>query len=330
MDTPIIDLHAPTRQVAATLALTQLEHSLAAVSRLGSDDPESLHDVRVSIKRLRTLLKTYRHELGKSVNAPRKALGHLMDASNPGRDAEVQREWLLAQDADRLTMSARAGRELMLEHFNNQLNNDIVCDLRYQQRRLREIAATLEPTLRKKQTKKSKKKRKKRPHTSTFAGATRKYLQETYAQLHIDLQVLEQADAVQQQEALHRARLSGKRLRYLIEPLEALDASHTLLIQLKTLQDALGHMHDVYVLQQTIHKQLEQTTATWAKSLLETDSDPRPALCYDLAALARYVAAQLHSAVQDLQKVWHDEKTLFEVGFVRLEHDLATVTLVDT
>lgn len=316
MDTTPINVHAPARQVAATLALAQLEHSLTAASRLGDGNPESLHDVRVSIKRLRTLLKAYAADLGKSVNKPRKALGKLMDASNPGRDAEVQRDWLRIQDEGNLDLSARAGREYVLEHLTAQLSSNSVLDIDHQQHALTKIAKTLEPMLRKKQ-------QKIRKHPTRFAAVTRQYLHDTYTQLQADLQVLEQPDAACQQDALHHARLSGKRLRYLIEPLTMLDGSDDLLKRLKGLQDALGHIHDMYVLEQDLHKQLEHTALEWSQSLLASDNDPRPVLCYDLAALTRYVARQLHTAVKDLQTLWHDEKAALKTGFERLERDLA-------
>lgn len=202
----------------------------------------------------------------------------------------------------------------MLEHFTAD-GADNVLDIEHQQRQLAKIAATLEPILRKKQQKKPKR-------VTSFAVVTRQYLHDTYAQWHIDLQVLEPPDAAQQQEALHQARLSSKRLRYLIEPLSEFDVSQTLLQQLKGVQDALGHIHDVYVLGQTLQQQLEQTAITWAACLLITDKDPRPLLCYDLAALARYVERRLHASVQDLQTLWHDERTSLQAGFARLEQDL--------
>ena len=335
MDTTRIDVQAPTRQVAATLALAQLEHSLTAASHLGDGDPESLHDVRVSIKRLRTLLKAYGNDLGKSVNKPRQALGKLMDASNPGRDAEVQRDWLRAQDEGNLDLSARAGREYILEHLttqhnsaqhnsaqrnsaqrnSTQNNSDSVLNIDQQQRKLRQIAKTLEPILRKKQRKTPK-------HPTPFAAVTRQYLHDTYARLQADLQVLEQADAACRQDALHHARLSGKRLRYLIEPLTDLDASQALLEQLKNLQDALGHIHDMHVLEQALQQQLEQAALEWSQSLLSSNKNLRPMLCYNLAALARYVTKQLHAAVTDLQTTWHDEKAALETAFAKLEQNL--------
>lgn len=318
MDITNIDVHAPAQQVAATLARVQLEYSLSAAARLHDGDPESLHDVRVSIKRLRTLLTAYRDDLGKSIHQPRKALGKLMDASNPGRDAEVQRDWLLAQDEGDIDLSARAGREVVLEHLTSQLNSDNVLDREHQQRQLAKIATKLEPILRKKQQKTPKR-------APSFAAVTRQYLHDTHNQLQTDLQVLSQPDATQQQEALHHARLSGKRLRYLIEPLSECDASQALVEQLKNLQDALGHIHDMYVLEQTLQQQLEQNAITWAENLLTTDKNPRPVLCYNLAALTRYVHGHLHTSVRDLQTLWQDEQYSLQAGVKKLEQDLAEI-----
>ncbi len=49
-------------------------------------------------------------------------------------------------------------------------------------------------------------------------------------------------------DASHRARISAKRLRYVVEPLSELaDHGATIIGTLKSLQDAMGDLHDVHV-----------------------------------------------------------------------------------
>src|SRR5918999_1214042 len=81
---------------ARLLALSFLDQAAAARPRLADPaDTEALHDFRVGLRRLRSCLRAYRDCLEDSV--PKKLarkLRRLASSTGPGRDAEVQIEWL--------------------------------------------------------------------------------------------------------------------------------------------------------------------------------------------------------------------------------------------
>src|SRR5207245_9246969 len=61
-------LARPAPAAAALVGLTLLDEARAACGRLDApDDSEALHDFRVALRRLRTLLRSFRPELGRAV-----------------------------------------------------------------------------------------------------------------------------------------------------------------------------------------------------------------------------------------------------------------------
>jgi CYTH domain-containing protein len=92
-------------------------------------------------------------------------------------------------------------------------------------------------------------------------------------------------------EAAHQARIGVKRLRYLVEPLRAqLREARAVIKSLKHLQDRLGKLHDMHVLESEIAKAAEGVAAGKAGRLharaRERRRDVRPGLVA-LAARAR-------------------------------------------
>src|SRR4051794_41081176 len=81
------------------LALGYLDEIGSAERRLPDpQDSEALHDFRVGLRRLRSSIRAYRPQLKGSVSKKlRRRLGDLTVATNPGRDLEVQLEWLHQQ-----------------------------------------------------------------------------------------------------------------------------------------------------------------------------------------------------------------------------------------
>jgi len=58
-------LARPVPAAVALIAVARLDEARAASARLdGREDPEALHDFRVALRRLRTLLRAYRQEAG--------------------------------------------------------------------------------------------------------------------------------------------------------------------------------------------------------------------------------------------------------------------------
>src|SRR5215470_20083008 len=90
-------LAMPVQEGVRLRALELLEAARSERARLDSPrDVEAVHDFRVALRRLRSLLKAHRPHLGKKVEKLRKELGAVAETTGQARDAEVQLEWLSA------------------------------------------------------------------------------------------------------------------------------------------------------------------------------------------------------------------------------------------
>ena len=88
-------LDRPAPEGARLRALELLDAARAARPRL--DDPtdvEAVHDFRVALRRLRSVLKAHKPLLGRNVDRLRRDLGDVAGATGQARDAEVQIGWL--------------------------------------------------------------------------------------------------------------------------------------------------------------------------------------------------------------------------------------------
>jgi len=93
---------------ARLLALSFLDQAAAARPRLSDPaDGEGLHDFRVGLRRLRSCLKAYDPWLDVPKKLARR-LKRLAGSTGPGRDAEVQIEWLRGRSSH-LSSHHRAG-----------------------------------------------------------------------------------------------------------------------------------------------------------------------------------------------------------------------------
>jgi len=102
-------LALPLHLAVQRLALAQLDVAVTASARFTErDDAEALHDFRVALRRLRSVLRAYApwyDPVPKNLN---KRLRRLARATNMARDAEVQIEWL-RRPPPRLKACAQSG-----------------------------------------------------------------------------------------------------------------------------------------------------------------------------------------------------------------------------
>src|SRR4051794_30987599 len=229
-------LARPPEEGARLIALSYLDQAAAARSRLTDEaDAEALHDFRVALRRLRSCLRAYRDLLEDSVPKKlAKRLKRLAGATGPGRDAEVQLEWLRARGS-RLGSQQRQGHAWMLARLNGRMREaygdlqaeiekdfpDVDGDLR---RHLSgyKTKIFLDPDV----------------PPLTLGAVTAQILRDQVVELEAHLAKVKHADDV---EEAHRSRISAKRVRYLLEPFaEELPPADAVVQRFKALQDLLG------------------------------------------------------------------------------------------
>lgn len=243
----------PAQQGAAIVARRLL--AKVAEERLRLDDQQdsaALHDFRVALRQLRTWLCAFRPELDPLVSAKLiRRLRRIARTSNEARDGEVQLEWLRAQEGT-LPRDARHGCDWLIERVDahrlaadQRFRTRIVADFERTRRTLdSQLAATEEDE-------------DSVPRASargTLAAAIASVLHSQADRLRVHLAAIH---GLSDDEEVHRARLAGKRLRYLLHPLsDIIDDESQVLAHLKPMQDALGELHDAHTLVDVIGDEL--------------------------------------------------------------------------
>ncbi len=285
MDAPLLPRNP--EEGARLLALGFLDQAAAAFPRLHDpSDPEGLHDFRVALRRLRSCLRAYDSHLGRSLSKKlKKRLRDLAQATGPGRDTEVQAEWLRTQDKH-LGASHRAGLRWLLERLDERLReargrlvDELEEDFPDLERDLRDRLSVyrtevyLDAQARR----------------ARFGEATAAILREQVAELEKHLARVE--DPADEEEA-HEARISAKRLRYLLEPLlDEIPSAAPTVKRLKALQDVLGELHDAHVLETELRERLETASSDRFSRLFRLSIEEAP----DVAA----VRVQRRGAVEN-------------------------------
>lgn len=257
-------LTRPAVESVRLIALHYLDAAAAAQTRLADPaDQEALHDFRVSLRRLRSTIRAYRRELRGSINRNvRNRLRDVADATNRGRDAEVALIWLRPL-ADEVTARERFGLRWLvewLERLRAEVGERVMAQVprsftKVDQRLRkglaeyrREVAEQAQPDV-------------------PFGAVARSALEAQAKRLDRLLAAVQAAD---EHEAIHRARIGAKRLRYLLEPIaERLPGGPALLGQLKSLQDLVGELCDVRVLEDLLRSAVEAAGANRATALYD-------------------------------------------------------------
>lgn len=242
-------LDHPTADAVRRMARAHMSEATAALGRLRNrGDGEALHDFRVAVRRLRSVLRAYRRWLGRAAaKKVRKRFQDLGRATNPGRDAEVQLGWLEARRSD-LARRERTGlnwlgRRLKTARRDNyaQARRHVRADFARAAELLEKRLGELDPTP--------------PPFRETLAALLRQHAGDLEARMAAIRGPEDEANA-------HEARISAKRLRYLLEPVRGeADGVRPLVDHLKDLQELLGDLHDHHVLETELLAALE-TVAT--------------------------------------------------------------------
>lgn len=259
-------LQRPPEEGARLLALRQLELAVVARDRLADpEDVEALHDLRVALRRLRSTLRSYRPQLAGSLS--KKVLRRLRDlaaATGPGRDAEVQLAWLRGE-LPALVRAQRTGAAWLLSRLSQRMDAGYEAAHEVLERDLPRLAEALRSRLSVYSTEVNLEDALPRP---TFASVTGDALRRQVDELRAELAAI---TGPQDQEDCHEARITAKRIRYLLEPLsEELPEVAPLVKRFKGLQDLLGDLHDAHMLEGELGTGLEAAATERARLVFAT------------------------------------------------------------
>lgn len=248
----------PVSRAVRRIAAGYLDKAGSACVRLADpEDQEALHDFRVALRRFRSIARAYKPYIRDCL--PKKLRRRVKDlASGTGvaRDAEVQLAWLNDQRGQARPHELPGYLWIIgrLEARLDEEYEDIRANLPGRFRRLQDrLAARLALDY---------------DDTSPPLGeVAAELLLETGETLrgHLE-QVHGQAD----EEEIHQARITTKRLRYLLEPLAPeLDKGKALVKELKVLQDIMGEIHDTQVLGAELSQAAEEAGAERLRRLID-------------------------------------------------------------
>ncbi|GLC27882.1 hypothetical protein rosag_43950 [Roseisolibacter agri] len=269
-------------EAARRIAHELLAQAAAARDRLADpQDMEALHDFRVAIRRLRSTERAYRDALRDSFGKKaRRRLRKIARATSESRDLEVQVAWLDAQRGS-LNSRHRPGAMWLRERWRER-REDADADLAHEVGadfdRLYAVLAKALPVY-------WQKVRLDAPMAERrFAALLAARLREAAAELGERLSAVQGPEAVTQ---AHEARIAGKRVRYLLEPVLGLTESATPVVKrLRRLQDLLGELHDLDVLDVELTDALADAERTMSEAQAAARAAAEAAMAASLTAVA--------------------------------------------
>jgi CHAD domain-containing protein/CYTH domain-containing protein len=297
-------LDLPVGAAAAHIAESLLADGRRALERMKDRrDTEALHDFRVAVRRLRSIVRAYRPWLGRAASRKiRACLRTLGAVTNTGRDAEVQVAWLEASRTG-LSRSERSGLNWLLRRLRATRRSGYESARRHAREDFENIAETLtgrlqarietEPTMR-----------------EVFAGLLADHVDDFESHLSV-------LRGNREREAVHAMRIRAKRLRYLLEIWRSeVDGVRELLRPLKGIQTLLGELHDMHVLDDELGRALDEVAMTKAHRLRELSMRGEHAALrrerrrderLGLIALAARMGERQDELLQQFEKTWlHD------------------------
>jgi CHAD domain-containing protein/CYTH domain-containing protein len=292
----VIDL--PAMIAARILALSYVDEADEARKRvLNASDDEALHDFRVAVRRVRSCMRAYRPQLDDTVKRrQRRWLRRIMRSTNETRDLEVQLEWLgrrRTMAPDEAEGAARLGVRLKERMWGARAEalRAIRHDFPARRDEVRDALSRYTGVIDGAQASP--------PTCGVVAGGIVLTLA---GQLEAQITEVRSAESIAE---AHQARITVKRLRYVLEPLQHdLTAGRMLVQKLKKLQEALGDLNDRAVLGASVRAEFHA---------VETEEPTSPELP-SLSALLARIEADRGARFERLVKRWQerDAKPLLE------------------
>ena len=244
---PRVDnLRESINRVVRLVALGHLADASSARDRLrDSSDDEALHDFRVALRRLRTWERAFRPFLrGDLSKKLRRRLRNLARDTGASRDLEVHLAWL-AEQRRSLGRRQRPGLRWLLTNLRERkakadavLEHDVDARFARLESKLHGALATYREKLRLRDDGRG-------VPLPPFAQALAPRVRDAASDLRDHLARVH--SAADERDG-HEARISAKRLRYLLEPVaKTIPGAGEIVDRLKSLQDVLGDLHDAQV-----------------------------------------------------------------------------------
>jgi CHAD domain-containing protein/CYTH domain-containing protein len=244
---PRVDnLRESTHRAVRLVALGHLADASAARDRLkDSSDHEALHDFRVALRRLRSWERAFRPYLrGDLSKKLRRRLRNVAGDTGASRDLEVHLSWLVEQRRS-LGRRQRPGLSWILANLRQQkteadslLQHDVGSRFGRLESKLRKALETYRERVRLRDDGSA-------VQPPAFADVLAPRVRDAASDLREHLDRIQ--SAVDQRDC-HEARISAKRLRYLLEPVaRSVRGASDVVERLKSMQDVLGDLHDAQV-----------------------------------------------------------------------------------
>ena len=259
IDEAVIDRSA--EEGARCVALALLAEADDAARRLAAgDDEEALHDFRVALRRTRSTVRAFRPWLTGSVGRKmERRLRKLARATNAARDAEVALPWIAEQ---RHALGNR--QRLAIDYLSARLEARRAAWSHEQRDVLARYARASRKLVERLQTYRARVEASARP--TSYGSALASGVAEHLAAMREHVKAIAGSG---DEEHVHRARIEGKKLRYLLEPVRGnrhADAQQVVK-SLKQLQDVLGDLHDCHRLAAEIAAALVDAAVDRARDL---------------------------------------------------------------
>jgi len=262
-------LQLPAGHGARVLAVQFLDEAALAAARLSDpDDEEALHDFRVALRRLRSVLSMYRAQFATpALKKLRKRLRRLARSTNTARDTEVQIAWIETQ---RPVFRGIYRRHLgwLLERLESRKGHGY----RVARNRIGSRFPALESRLRQQcSVYRVEYAIDQPPVTTSFATETSQLLIEHLRDLEADCS---RVRAIEDLGHAHQARIEIKRLRYLVTPIRnVLSRGQEGVRRLKALQDLLGSLQDTVVLGDVLAELAEEVASERTRRVIDVALD---------------------------------------------------------
>jgi CYTH domain-containing protein/CHAD domain-containing protein len=255
----------------------------------------------VSIRRVRSWLRAFKPWLSDDLRRKQRRLfSEIADSTRTARDTSVHLDWL-RKERPALSVRQRVGQTWLSERLEGQRSGGINMALA--------AAADFAPAV-PKLTRRLNSYRapvRELDDTARFGAVVAERLLKESAELRTQLAAVQAFTDV---EKAHRARIAAKSLRYVAEPvLDLIRDGGAMIATLKSLQDALGDVHDAHVFADELVIATESAAGSRARRVSEggladdkdeSEDDPGPGLL----ALARLLHEQGTTAFGRIEREW--------------------------